>query len=395
METGGPKLSAAAARRIALAAQGFLDPRPDPGAVTTRHLNRVMQRVKVVQIDSVNVLTRSHYLPFFSRLGGYDTSRLDAMRDRSPHRLVEYWAHEASLIQPSTWPLLNFRMERARDEAWGGMRRMQRERPDLVAAVLQEVRVRGPITAKGLDVALDLDLPQRRDHWGWNWSAVKTALEYLFWAGEITSTGRTAQFERRYVVADKILSVDSAPDSAQAHVELMRVAAHAHGIGTAKCLRDYFRLGAAESAQALAYLVEQGELETVQVDGWKGPVYLHSTARKPRSAHVEALLSPFDSLIWQRERTESLFGMKYRLEIYTPAQKRIHGYYVLPFLYGDSLVARVDLKADRAAGVLRVQRCTWEPHAPLQAQVALEHQLRALAQWLQLEEVDTCESSPE
>lgn len=382
-----PRLSLASARRIALAAQGFLDPQPVSGAVTVRHLNRVMDRVKVVQIDSVNVLSRSHYLPFYSRLGPYDTDLLDRMRDSSPRSVVEYWAHEASLIQPETWPLLNFRMERAKDQAWGSMRRIQRDQPELVQAVLQETRLRGPITAKALDTAMAVDAPAAREHWGWNWGAVKTALEYLFWAGEITSAGRTAQFERRYVVADQMLPTGPGLDSEQAHYRLMRAAARSHGIGSAACFRDYFRLGAAEAAVALQQLVADGELEPVEVDGWKGPLYLDTTARRPRKAHVEALLSPFDSLIWQRDRTEALFGMRYRLEIYTPADKRVHGYYVLPLLYGDRLVARVDLKADRHAKVLKVQRCTWVPDAPPATLPALENQLQRMASWLGLETV--------
>lgn len=384
---GLPSLSLPAARRIALAAQGFLDSQPQAGAVTTRHLNRVMDRIKVVQIDSVNVLVRSHYLPFFSRLGAYSRADLDRLRDRAPRGLIEYWAHEASLIQPATWPLLNFRMERAKDQAWGSMRRIRQEQPELVNLVLEEVRDRGPITAKELDAVLSVDLPRRTDHWGWNWGAVKSALEYLFWAGHVTSAGRTAQFERRYVIAQQLLPTYKEVQPQQAHRELMLMAARAHGIGSAKCFRDYFRLTGTEAAQALRELVADGELEQVHVDGWRGPVYLDPGARRPRKAHVEALLSPFDSLIWQRERTEALFGMRYRLEIYTPAAQRIHGYYVLPFLYGDRLVARVDLKANRADGALLVQRCTWEPHAPHQARSALTEHLNRMAQWLGLDRV--------
>lgn len=382
-----PSLSLPAARRIALAAQGFLDPQPQAGAVTARHLNRVMDRIKVVQIDSVNVLIRSHYLPFFSRLGTYNRSDLDRLRDRAPRSLIEYWAHEASLIQPSTWPLLNFRMERAEHQAWGSMRRIRQEQPQLVNLVLEEVRDRGPITAKELDAVLSVDLPRRTDHWGWNWGAVKSSLEYLFWAGYVTSAGRTAQFERRYVVAERLLPTHKGVQPQQAHRELMLMAARAHGIGSAKCFRDYFRLTGPEAAQALRELVADGELEQVHVDGWRSRVYLDPGARRPRKAHVEALLSPFDSLIWQRERTEALFGMRYRLEIYTPAAQRIHGYYVMPFLYGDRLVARVDLKANRADGVLLVQRCTWEADAPHQARSALAEHLNRMAQWLELDRV--------
>lgn len=387
-ETGTPRrISLPTARRIALAAQGFLDSRPEPGKVTARHLQRVINRVGVVQIDSVNVLSRSHYLPFFSRLGNYDRAKLDQLRDRHPRRLVEYWAHEASLIPPTTWALLGFRMERAKHEAWGGMRRIQQENPELVQAVLSEVSQRGPITARQCGAAMTVDIPRREGAWGWNWSAVKTALEYLFWSGEITSAGRTQQFERTYVLPEHLGLPREPVESEQANRELLRIAARAHGIGTARCLRDYFRLGAAETHRALASLVASGDLEIVTVPGWSDRVYLDTTGRIPRKAHVEALLSPFDSLIWQRERTEALFGMRYRLEIYTPAHRRIHGYYVLPFLFGDTLVARVDLKADRASSRLLVKQCTWEPDAPPEALAAMQHHLQLLAHWLGLQDV--------
>lgn len=385
------ELTPAAARRIALAAQGFLDPRPAPGAVTARHLNRVIDRVGVVQVDSVNVLTRSHYLPFFSRLGPYDRARLDRLRDRSPRRLVEYWAHEASLIPLQTWPLLAFRRDRARDEAWGGIRRIAQEQPELVERVLAVVASHGPLTARQCDALVEHQVPGRGDGWGWNWSAVKTALEFLFWSGQIISSGRNQQFERTYVLPERILPPELLERSRQmdahgAHVELIRIAARAHGVASLRSLRDYFRLRADESRAAVVDLVTAGELEEVTVRGL-GPAYLHAEARRPRRAHVEALVSPFDSLVWQRERTEALFGMRFRLEIYTPAAQRLHGYYVLPFVYGDTLVARADLKADRAADALRVQRLTWEPDAPAAAREALAAQLRSMADWLELSDV--------
>ena len=385
------ELTPAAARRIALAAQGFLDPRPAPGAVTARHLNRVIDRVGVVQVDSVNVLTRSHYLPFFSRLGPYDRARLDRLRDRSPRRLVEYWAHEASLIPLQTWPLLAFRRDRARDEAWGGIRRIAQEQPELVERVLAVVASHGPLTARQCDALVEHQVPGRGDGWGWNWSAVKTALEFLFWSGQIISSGRNQQFERAYVLPERILPPELLERSRQmdahgAHVELIRIAARAHGVASLRTLRDHFRLRADESRAAVVDLVAAGELEEVTVRGL-GPAYLHAEVRRPRRAHVEALVSPFDSLVWQRERTEALFGMRFRLEIYTPAAQRLHGYYVLPFVYGDTLVARADLKADRAADALRVQRLTWEPDAPAAAREALAAQLRSMADWLELSDV--------
>jgi len=393
VSSGPERLSLAQARRIALAAQGFADPRPVPGAATSRHLQRVIDRVGIVQIDSVNVLTRSQYLPFFSRLGPYDTALLDRARDRSPRRLVEYWAHEASLIPPSTWPLLGFRMRRALSDSWGGMRRVARDHPALVQAVLAEVTARGPITSREVERALEHDLPRDTSDWGWNWSLVKAALEHLFWAGQISSAGRTAQFERRYASLERVLpravaaqavTPEARPRDEDAFRELMLIAARAHGVGSEQCLRDYFRLKPEQARPALAALVAAGEVRPVEVAGWKRPAYLHREARRPRRVHAEALLSPFDSLIWQRDRTRALYGFDYRLEIYVPAPQRVHGYYVLPFLFGDTLVARVDLKADRAAGVLRLHATHWEPGAPAEAVPALERRLAELAGWLGL-----------
>ncbi len=386
------RLTRGQARRIALAAQGFLDPRPAPGQATMRHVQRVVDRVQVVQIDSVNVLVRSQYLPFFSRLGPYDTALLDRARDRAPRRLVEYWAHEASLVPPTTWPLLDFRMQRARSDAWGGMQRVAREHPDVVAAVQAEVEAAGPLTSRQVEAALEHDLPRERDEWGWNWSLVKNALEHLFWSGQITSAGRTAQFERRYAALGRVFprAVAAATDPLLrpppdvAFRELILLSARAHGVGSEQCLRDYFRLKPEQARPAIASLVAEGALVPATVEGWKRPAYLHPEARRPRRVQAQALLSPFDSLIWQRDRTAALFGFDYRLEIYVPAPLRVHGYYVLPFLFGDELVARCDLKADRAAGVLRVQAVHWEPGAPEPARAALDDELAAMAGWLGL-----------
>ncbi|MDQ2851920.1 MAG: winged helix DNA-binding domain-containing protein [Actinomycetota bacterium] len=384
-------VSLSSARRIALASQGFHH-RPAGSPVrgnppTMRSVQGVLDRVGVVQIDSVNVLVRSQYLPFFSRLGPYDRALLDRARDRSPRRLVEYWAHEASLIPPSTWPLLNFRMQRAHSDAWGGMRRVAVHYPELVARVLTTVGAHGPLTARECERRLTAVEVRTTDGWGWNWSLVKNALEHLFWAGEITSAGRNTSFERLYDLSHRVLPAGAAagilsPDAAC--VQLMRIAARAHGIGTVQCLRDYFRLTPEQASPALKTLIEGGELEPVTVPGWRRTAYLYVGAARPRAVHAVALLSPFDSLIWQRDRVRALWNFDYRLEIYVPAADRVHGYYVLPFLFGEHLVGRVDLKADRGAGALVVHAAHWEEHAPVQARTALVTQLQAMATWLGL-----------
>jgi uncharacterized protein YcaQ len=395
---GRERLTPAQARRVALAAQGFAVPRraASAGPVTMRHVQAVIDRVGIVQIDSVNVFSRSHYMPFFSRLGPYDRSLPDRAAARRPRRLVEYWAHEASFIPPSTHRLLRFRMERAHDEAWGGMIRTARELPDVLATVRAVVADHGPLTAGEIERVLEEPATRDRSNWGWNWSQTKRALEFLFWAGVISSAGRTSQFERRYDLTERVLPPDiaTAPDlpPADAARELMRMAARACGVASERCLRDYFRLRPPEARLAVTELVEAGELLPVEVAGWARPAFLHVDARLPRWVRARALLSPFDSLVWERDRTEALFGFRYRIEIYTPAERRVHGYYVLPFLLGDRLVARVDLKSDRTpgGGVLRV-RAAWAEaglgpgtarHGEVAAELAAE--LAVTAEWLGL-----------
>ncbi|GAA4988454.1 DNA glycosylase AlkZ-like family protein [Actinopolymorpha pittospori] len=383
-------LSVDQARRVALAAQGFADPRPR-GRPDARSLERVLRRVGLLQIDSVNVLSRAHYLPLWSRLGAYPTSLLDRASGRAPRRLFEYWAHVASLVPVTTQPALRFRMDRASQQAWGSIRRIAEEKPDFVEWVQAEVCDKGPLTAREIEV----DVPRRRDNWGWNWSDVKTALEFLFYCGEVTSARRNSAFERVYDLPERVFPAEivaaPTPTVEEAHRELVRIAARAHGVATLQCLRDYFRLSAAEAGLAVTQLVEAGELTQVKVAGWNRPAYLHAQARLPRRVDARALVGPFDSLVFERTRTEKLFGFRYRIEIYVPAEQRIFGYYVLPFLLGDQLVARVDLKADRSAGVLRVQSAFAEEHAPPHTAQELAAELSAMAEWLGLSDVEVRE----
>jgi uncharacterized protein YcaQ len=379
------RLPAGLARRIALAAQGFAGPRPN-GAVGTRDLRRLIDRLAVVQIDSVNVLSRAHYLPAFSRLGAYPRQALDDLAGRR-HDLFEYWAHEASYLPVRLHPLLRWRMAAAEEHAWGNMVRLQRERPGYVAEVLERVRGSGPVRASDL-----LEPKPDRPGTMWNWHAGKVALEWLFFTGAITAVHRTAGFERVYDLTERVLPAEvvraPTPEPADAVRELVRTAARALGVATERDLRDYFRLRPEAARAAIAELADAGELMPVEVAGWGAPAWLDPAARRPRWIRARALLSPFDSLVWERPRVERIFGFRYRLEIYTPAAKRVHGYYVLPFLLGDQLVARVDLKADRQAGALRVQAAHGEEgiERPVVA-ASLAGELRLMADWLELTDV--------
>jgi uncharacterized protein len=347
----------------------------------------VLNRVGLLQIDSVNVLERAHYLPAFSRLGPYPRELLDRASQRAPRKLFEYWGHEASLIPVEYHRLLRWRMERAHNDAWGGMRRIKEERPELVARVLEQVRERGPVAASELAE----EKPRKSGPW-WDWSDVKRALEWLFWAGEVTAA-RRRRFERLYDLPERVLPraaiAAPTPPLAEAQRELVMIAARSLGIAAERDLRDYFRLGAAEAKLRVAELVDDGELAEVEVEGWgRTPGYLTADARIPRSVEAAALIGPFDSLLWERSRVARVFGFQYRLEIYVPAPKRRHGYYVLPFLLGDRLVARVDLKSDRAAGVLRVRAIHLEPDAPPETREALATELASLSGWLGFGSVD-------
>ena len=384
------RVSAAAARRIALAAQGFGGGRP-AGRVTMRHLDRMLRHTGLIQIDSVNVLARAHLMPLYSRSGPYDPALIDRAASRAPRRLVEYWAHEASLIPPGTRRLLGWRMRRAHVDGWQSVRAAA-EQTDLLGAVTAEVERRGPLTATEIGASIDPHHVPDRSHWGWNWPPVKSALEYLFWSGRLTAASRTTQFERRYDLPERVLPSEVAalpevPDE-EAFTELIRISARALGIGTAKCLRDYFRLPAAEARPAIAELVASGELIEVDCEAFDAPAYLHPEARRPRRIAHRALLSPFDPLVFERARTESLFGFRYRIEIYVPKDRRVHGYYVLPFLLDEALVARVDLKADREASTLRVLGAFGEAGAPPETPRRLAVELGLMAGWLSLERIE-------
>jgi uncharacterized protein len=387
LPTMSETLSLAQARRIALAAQGFTDRRP-AGMPGRAHLRRVVARTGVIQMDSVNVLQRAHYLPAFSRLGPYATDLLDRAAYRRPRELFEYWGHAASLLPVTLHPLLRWRMARARDEAWGGMRQMAAERPGFVAWVRDEVAAKGPVTA----AEIEQDARAPKTEWGWNWSDTKHALEYLFWCGEVAAARRDASFARLYDIPERVLPAAvlnaPTPSDADAYRELTRMSAAALGVAAEPELRDYYRLPVAGARRAVAELVEEGTLRPVTVAGWQRPAYLHVDARVPRKVSAATLVSPFDPLIWERDRTERLFGFRYRIEIYVPAHLRVHGYYVLPFLLGDQLVARVDLKADRKAGVLRVPGAWLEPgRAVADVAPALATALGDLAAWLGLGEI--------
>jgi uncharacterized protein YcaQ len=376
-------LSIGEARRIALAAQGFAGLRSAPA--TRRALARAIKSLGLLQLDSVNVLVRSHYLPLFSRLGGYAMSDLDRLARPGRRRaLFEYWGHEASLLPVELQPLLRWRMARAArgQDIYKGMANFARERRDYVERVHAEIAARGPLSAGELS-----DGGRGRGSW-WGWSHGKHALEFLFWAGRVTTAERRG-FERVYDLTERVLPPDvltaPTPDEADAQRALIELSARACGIATEPDLRDYFRLDPADSKARVAELVELGRLRPVTVEGWRDRAYLHGDAAIPRAVTARALLSPFDSLIWMRARIERLFGFHYRLAFYTPAAKRTHGYYVLPFLLDERLTARVDLKADRRRGRLSVLAAHGEPAITAGAVAeALAGELRGMADWLGL-----------
>jgi uncharacterized protein len=371
------------ARRIAIAAQGFLD--PPHRTSTMRTLERTVSRTGVLQVDSVNVLQRAHYMPLYSRMGPYDEDLLRRASQGKPRRLIEYWAHVQALMPVDLWPVMRHRMDHYRTLR-GKWFRLD-DNPTLESSLLAELRERGASTARDLDDGL----PRTKENWGWNWSETRKVLDYLYLVGDVAIAGRNSQFEVIYDLPERVLPADvlnrPVPTVPEAHRELVRRAAVSHGIATLQCLRDYYRMGVGEVRPAVDDLVEAGQLEEVRIEGWDRPAYLHTGARRPRRAQARALLSPFDPLVWERNRTERLFDFHYRIEIYVPKPKRVYGYYVLPFLLGDRIVARVDLKADRPTRRLLVKAAHAEQSAPPDTADQLALELQRLAGWLDLDAV--------
>jgi uncharacterized protein len=370
------------ARRTALAAQGFADPRP-VGRIDRRHVRRVLDRVGLIQIDSVNVLVRSQELPLFARLGPHPRDLLPKMLDAG--ELFEYWAHEASLLPIETLPWFRWTMD-AKFIRWAGLRRMADEHPDVVERVLTVVAERGPIAPS--------DIAEREGRSGpwWGWDNTQRAFAVLFAYGEI-SARRRSNFEREYDLLHRMLPTEHVEAPGLSEEESRRAmvlrAARSLGVGTVADLCDYFRLNVPRTRPVITALVDEGQLLPETVAGWKAPAFVPVDVRVPRRVSARALLSPFDSLIWFRDRTERLFDFRYRIEIYTPAPKRVYGYYVLPFLLGDRLVARVDLKADRKASALLVRGAFGEDPVP-SPEVAeeLAAELALMAGWLGLDGVE-------
>jgi uncharacterized protein len=355
-----------------------------------RDIQAVTNRLAQFQIDSINVVRRAQFMPLFSRLGPYDPSLLERAAYQSPRRLFEYWGHAASLIDVSLQPLLRFRMEPGFRDVWAGVERVALQNADLIPFVRDEVAARGPISARDLEVVEQRD----RSNWGWNWSRVKTVLEWLFYVGEVTSAYRNSQFERVYDLPERVIPravlAMPTPTPQESVTGLIRRAARALGIASESCLRDYFRTRVAMTRHAIATLVESGDLIPVVVQGLGSrPWYLWHEARVPRRIEARALLSPFDSMIFERARLERLFDFVYRIEIYVPEPKRVHGYYVYPFLLDEQFMARVDLKADRSRGVLRVNASWIEPDQdPYDVATELASELKIMAEWLGLETVE-------
>jgi len=368
-------ISPAAARRIALAAQGF--GKPPGGPVGTRQLNLLIQRLGLLQIDSVNVFERSHYLPAFARLGAYDKALLDKLTFTRGGPYLEYWAHEAAVIPTDDWPLFRFRMQFWREWMHKNMPDWFQANESTLARLKAELAANGPMPAS----AFEREAERARGPW-WDWDEVKRGLERLFRVGELVSAGRR-NFERVYALPEQVLPAELLArevPAEEARYELLKRGAIAHGIGTLNDFADYYRIKQTAAKPALERLLNEGELLEVTVPGWGKPAYLHKDARIPRRIEAAALLSPFDPVVWERDRALRMFGFHYRIEIYTPAPKRIYGYYTLPVLIDDALVGRIDLKNDRQAGVLRVQSA-WREEGAVFDVDRIVPVLRATAAW--------------
>jgi uncharacterized protein YcaQ len=382
-------LSVDVARRVALAAQGFrLAPLDSPAASTPgiRSLRALIARLGVLQIDSVNVLERSHYLPVFARLGAYDRAHLDRLTHRAGSGLIEYWGHEATFMPLTSWPLWRWKMQARRQKSEADSSHWSHANRPMLAWLLDDLAATGPQPAS----AVEHEASTRQGPW-WGWSDVKTGLEVLFAWGLVVSAGRTAGFERIYALPEQVIPssvLDLEPSRDDAIAALVSHALGATGIGTSADIADYYRLPVADTRRALERAVDAGEASVIAVrssgaraEARPQPVWIHRDARRPRRIRRDALLSPFDPVVWTRPRAERLFAFHYRIEIYTPAPRRVFGYYVLPVLLDGVIGARVDLKSDRAGHRLLVQSAWLEPDAPADATERLARLLRELAAW--------------
>ncbi len=348
------------------------------GRVDVRHFRRVIRRLHAIQLDSVIVAVRAHYMPFFSRLGPYDRQRLDDWINGA--EVYEYWGHEASFMPTTDFPLLRYRMKSM--EPWGRALKLLKDNPEYIEAIYREVARKGPLTVS------DLENPGDRTGPWWGYHNGKTALEWLNAAGKITTRGRDRTFKSIYDLTSRAIPGEARKPRlgrAEAQRRLLMKAAQAHGVGTAADLADYYRIRVPEARPLLEKLAQAGKLEEVEVEGWKDPTYLHPDAVLARRAEGARLLSPFDSLIWARPRVARVFGFDYRIEIYVPGPQRKYGYYVYPFLLDGELVGRVDLKADRKAGVLRVPGAFVEPGQEAKRVAReLSKELHLMSSWLGL-----------
>ena len=382
----GESLSLSEARRIALAAQAFDRPRP-AGPVNAGHLRRLLRQIGLLQIDSVSIVLPAHYQVPFSRLGPYDRSRLDDLiyRERA---FTEQWAHEASIIPVEHWPLIRHHLG-PHERRWGALAKFMEEHAEYAGRVLEHIRSRGPVVAGDID---EPDGTRGRGGGWWGWTRAKATLEGHFARGTVAiAERRAAGFARVYDLAERVVPDEHhtrTMSREEAQRELIRLAARATGVATAADLADYYRMAPREARQRVAELASAGELRPVRVEGWRDPAYLTAGARVPRAIGASALLSPFDPVVWYRPRAERLFDFDYRIEIYVPREKRKYGYYVFPYLLGDRIVGRVDLKADRAAGCLRVLGSYIEGHADVDTVAGpLASELRTMARWLGLDDV--------